>query len=135
VLNGNSLAEYSIVKKEKDIRDVLMSISIPKLFPLVQTYSCRRILKDKIMAFLNSDKKQLEIKGNILTFKYAKENIDFEKVKDIYKNHIIFIYKKLHGQMGLNEFKERIEIEVNQIDEVIIKPSLIRQYWRAFIDK
>ncbi|WP_268225175.1 competence protein CoiA [Sinomicrobium oceani] len=135
VLNGKSLAESVIVEKENVISDILVSISIPKSFPLVKNYSSRRILKHKLIGFLNADKKRSEIKENILTFKYTKEEFEIEHIKDQYKNHIIAIYKDLYGEIELNEFKKLIKIEDHLIEETFIKPRLKRLTWRAFIDK
>lgn len=135
VLNGNSLAESTTIEKEQAISDISMSISIPKSFPLAENYSSSRILKDKLIGFLNSDKKQTEIKGNILTFKYAKGEFEIKGIKDQYKNHIVYIYESLYGPVELKLFKELIKIEDHPIEEIIIKPRLKIQTWRAFIDK
>lgn len=135
VLNGNSLAESTTIEKEEFISDISVSISIPRSLTTVENYSSRRILKDKLISFQNLDKKQTETKGNTLTFKYAEGEFHIEQVKEIYKNHIVYIYESLYGRVGLKLFKELIKIEVHPIEETIIEPKLKIQTWRAFIDK
>ncbi|UGU15425.1 hypothetical protein LS482_17295 [Sinomicrobium kalidii] len=135
VLNGDSLSESTTIEKEEAISDISVSISIPKSLSTVENYSSRRILRDKLINFLNSDKKQTETKENILTFKYAEGEFDIEYVKEIYKNHIAFVYESLYGRVELKLFKELIKIEDHLIEETFIKPRLKRLTWRAFIDK
>jgi len=140
VLNGNKLANKSILKKDAFNYEYLVSISIPKSFTFVENYNFRElfnnILKDELISSLNSDKDQFKTENeNTLNFKVTEGEFDFRSIQSQYKYGIGIVYENLYGQNGRKDFCELIEIKYDSIDEIIIKLKLIKRHWREFIDK
>lgn len=141
ILNGETLAKNSMLKKDVFVYKFVLSISIPKSFGAVADYNFKKLLEEienhYEIARLKSGQNLFEIiNENILTFKFLDDKItDFHLTEVQHKYYIACLYEKLYGQNGLETFRKRISIDYGSIRETVIELRLLKKYWKKFIDK
>jgi competence protein CoiA len=141
VLNGNTLANKSMLTEDVFHYNHRLSISIPKVFEFVENYDFKKILKAVLentdLWYFKSDIDLFEIKdGNTLIFKFIDDKIqNFHLIEVQYKFYIVCFYERIYDQIELEKFRKLIDIQYSSIDEKICELRLIKKYWKKFIDK
>ncbi|MDF0716966.1 competence protein CoiA family protein [Muricauda sp. 334s03] len=141
ILNGDTLAKNSMLKKDVLVFRFMLSISIPKSLGPVREYDFKELLEeienDYEIERLKSGETLFElINENTLTFKFTDDQIkNFSLIQAQYKYYIACAYEKLYGQQMLERFRKQIVIEYGSMRETVIELNLVKKYWKKFIDE
>ncbi|GAL69753.1 hypothetical protein [Jejuia pallidilutea] len=95
------------------------------------------IIEKTEIGYLKSDKNRFRIENeNTLVFEFLDDKItDFYLTEAQYKYFIACVYESLYDQIGLDNFRQKIEIDYSSIFEEVRELRLIKKYWKKFIDK
>jgi len=140
ILNGDTLAKNSMLKKELFTYRFMLTISIPKSFVYIEDYDFRALVEEvgklNEIAYLKSGKNLYElINENILTFKFLDDQIEnFYLFEVQYRYYMACVYETMYGQTELERFRNQIAIEYGSIRETVMEIKLIKKYWKKFVD-
>ena len=141
VLNGANLVNKSFLIEDVFNYNYMFSISIPKSFSSAENYNQKElienILEDSEIENLKSNRTIFKLtNGNKITFKFMKNEFeDFNLRKAQFKYYIACHYSNLYSQNGLEQFREKIELNYETINETITELRVVKKYWKKFIDK
>ena len=140
VLNGQNLCKNSFFIDNTYYYTRELLITIPKLISDVNNYDyskiIEKILNETEIGLLRQDKNLFEEQNNIIKFKFIDNVFNDSGLIEIqYKYYIACVFERLYGQKKMTNFKSQINFSYTGINEKIVDYSILKRYWKKFIDK
>jgi len=140
VLNGQNLCKNSFFIDNTYYYTRELLITIPKLISDVNNYDyskiIEKILNETEIGLLRQDKNLFEEQNNIIKFKFIDNVFNDSGLIEIqYKYYIACVFERLYGQKKMTNFKSLINFSYTGINEKIVDYSILKRYWKKFIDK